>query len=59
MLCTVLCCRGNKKAISKAVAELGIETQYNNVELRTRMAYDMFDTLGKVRLRVRGVFDCK
>lgn len=40
--------RGNHTRISQALADIGVETEKQDVDLRTEMAYGMFDTRGKV-----------
>uniref|UniRef100_A0A7S3QWD3 Uncharacterized protein n=1 Tax=Dunaliella tertiolecta TaxID=3047 RepID=A0A7S3QWD3_DUNTE len=40
--------RGNPERISSALADIGVETEKQDPELRTEMAYGMFDTRGKV-----------
>eukprot|EP00967_Tisochrysis_lutea_P141277 scaffold259414_cov20-Tisochrysis_lutea.AAC.1 len=39
---------GNPERISSALADIGVETEKQDPELRTEMAYGMFDTRGKV-----------
>ncbi|GIL83202.1 hypothetical protein Vretifemale_12058 [Volvox reticuliferus] len=45
--------RGRAGEISAALGDLGVVTERNDPEIRTEMAYGMFDTRGKVRLAVR------
>lgn len=42
------CSRGDKAAISSALARLDVSTSKDDVNLRAEMAYGMFDTRGKV-----------
>lgn len=39
---------GKATRVSAALGELGVVTEKNDAELRTEMAYGMFDTRGKV-----------
>jgi len=41
-------CRGDKRAISSALGQLNVSTSSDSIDLRTDMAYGMFDTRGKV-----------
>ena len=44
--------RGNPERISAALAAIGVETEKQDPDLRSEMAYGMFDTRGKVRATV-------
>lgn len=41
--------RGKPDAVSQALGELGVVTERHDPDVRTEMAYGMFDTRGKVR----------
>ncbi|MEW5318649.1 MAG: hypothetical protein WDW38_009856 [Sanguina aurantia] len=40
--------KANKAGVSSALDDMGVVTALNDTEIRTRMAYGMFDTRGKV-----------
>lgn len=49
MWCVVsIGCRGDKRDISSALGQLNVSTSSDSIDLRSDMAYGMFDTRGKV-----------
>lgn len=48
LCCRFAHCRGDKAAISSALARLDVSTSKDDISLRAEMAYGMFDTRGKV-----------
>jgi hypothetical protein len=44
----LVCCRQSDESISKALADLGVRTERDDIPIRAEMARGMFDTCGKV-----------
>jgi len=51
--------RGNHARISQALADIGVETEKQDADLRTEMAYGMFDTRGKVCKKSAEKYRCR
>lgn len=59
LYCVLHSHRGNPNNISAALGAIGVETEKQDPLLRTEMAYGMFDTRGKVRVRQVCTCDCQ